>query len=165
MCLYFKKDKDELITAVVYVDDLFVTGTSMDALDKFFKEMSALEIKDLGAVSKFIGLQFSLDEKVGYVLDQEVSINLLLKENGLGTANGVRAPIFEECNNYKSQEPEYLPLKALNGNASVKEFHSLVDSKNALAYYGRLEDGEAYLKVLGGDQDVKVADRWRCSIA
>nr|CCA27352.1 conserved hypothetical protein [Albugo laibachii Nc14] len=79
MCLYFKKDKDELTIVGVYVDDLLVTGTSRDAVDKFFKEMIALEIKDLGVVNKFLGLRISLDEEVGYDLDQEVSIDLLLK--------------------------------------------------------------------------------------
>ena len=57
MCLYFKKDKDELTIAGVYVDDLLVTGISKDAEDKFFKAMSALEIKDLGVVNKFLGLR------------------------------------------------------------------------------------------------------------
>ena len=55
------------------MDDLLLTGASWDAVDKFFKEMSALEIKDLGVVNKFLGLRISLDEEVGYVLDQEVS--------------------------------------------------------------------------------------------
>nr|CCA16050.1 gagpol polyprotein putative [Albugo laibachii Nc14] len=73
----------------VYVDDLLVTGTSRDAVDKFLKKLIALEIKDLGVVNKFLGLRISLDEEVGYVLDQEVSINLLLKEYGLEKENGI----------------------------------------------------------------------------
>ena len=68
--------------------------------------MSALEIKNLGVVNKFFGLRISLDEEAGYVLDQEVSIDLLSKEYGLETANGVRASIV--------------------GNASVKNFQSLM---------------------------------------
>ena len=39
MCLYFKKDKTELTVVGVYVDDLLVTGTSKDAVDKFLIEM------------------------------------------------------------------------------------------------------------------------------
>nr|CCA25073.1 AlNc14C273G10003 [Albugo laibachii Nc14] len=88
--------------------------------------MSALEIKDLGVVNKFLGFRISLDEEVGYALDREVSIDLLLKEYGLETSNGVRAPIVEEFNGCNSQEPEYLPVTAVNGNASVKDIQSLV---------------------------------------
>ena len=34
------------------------------------------------------------------------------------------------------------------------------DAANAQAYYDRLEDGQAYNKVLEDDQHVKVAVRW-----
>nr|CCA15801.1 hypothetical protein TcasGA2_TC004282 [Albugo laibachii Nc14] len=146
ICLYFKKDKDELTILGVYVDGLLATGISRDAVDKFFKVISALEIKELGVVNKFLGPRMSLDEEVGYVLNQEVSIDLLQREYGLEKANGVRAPIVEEFNDCNSQEPEYLPVTAANGNASVKDFQSLGDSTNAQAYYGRLEDGEAICK-------------------
>ena len=61
------------------MDDFLATGRSKDAVDNFSKEMSALEIKDLGVLDKFLGLRISLDEEVGYDLDQEVSIDLLLK--------------------------------------------------------------------------------------
>nr|CCA24530.1 hypothetical protein TcasGA2_TC015470 [Albugo laibachii Nc14] len=121
-----KKDKDELTILGVYVDGLLATGISRDAVDKFFKVISALEIKELGVVNKFLGPRMSLDEEVGYVLDQEVSIDLLQREYGLEKANGVRAPIFEEFNDCNSQEPEYLPVTASNGNASVKDFQSLM---------------------------------------
>ena len=46
--LYFKKDKDELTIVGVYVDDILVTVTSEDAVNNFVKEMSALELWDLG---------------------------------------------------------------------------------------------------------------------
>nr|CCA20155.1 copiatype polyprotein putative [Albugo laibachii Nc14] len=88
--------------------------------------MSALEMRDLGVVKKFLGLRISLDEEVEYVLDQEMSFDLLLKKYGLETTNGVRAPIVQECNDYNYQEPEALTVMAVNGNESVNEFQSLV---------------------------------------
>nr|CCA24800.1 GagPol polyprotein putative [Albugo laibachii Nc14] len=149
--LYFKKD---VLTIVgVYVDDLLVTGTFKDAVDQFFK--------DGEEISWSSNL---LDEEVGYVLYQEVSIDLLLKEYGLEAANGVRAPIVEEFNDCNSQEPEYLPV---NLDRALSETGCMFcgthgDLTNAQAYYARLEDGEAYFKVLEGDQNVQVADRRRC---
>ena len=53
------------------MDDLLFTGTSRDAVDKFFKEIPALEIKDLVVVNKFLRLRITLDDEVEYVLDQE----------------------------------------------------------------------------------------------
>nr|CCA18855.1 pol polyprotein putative [Albugo laibachii Nc14] len=102
--------------------------------------MSALEIKDLGVMNKLVGLRISLDEEVGYVLDQEVSIDLLLKGYGLETANGVRAPIAEDFNDCNSQEPEYLPVTAANGNASVKNFQSLVGRATRQTHKPTMDD-------------------------
>ena len=73
----------------VYVDDLLVTGTESSAVDSVFTEMACLSIKDLGVVNKFLGLRIKLDESKGYILDQQVKIELLLKEFGLDSANEV----------------------------------------------------------------------------
>ena len=56
-----------------------------------------LEIKDLGVGNKFLELRIRLDDKCGYMLDHEVMIYVLLKDNGLESANGVRDPIDEDC--------------------------------------------------------------------
>ena len=81
----------------------------VSAVDKFFAEMSLLSIKDLGVVNKFLGLRIQLDDSNGYVLDQEVTIDLLLKEFGMESANGVRAPIGDECNEDDEDDLKYLP--------------------------------------------------------
>nr|CCA18070.1 AlNc14C44G3629 [Albugo laibachii Nc14] len=57
-CPYLNEDKVELTIVGVYVYDLLVTETSRDAVDKFFKGMSALDMKDLGVVNKFLVFEF-----------------------------------------------------------------------------------------------------------
>ncbi|CAI5714960.1 unnamed protein product [Peronospora effusa] len=42
--------------------------------------MACLSIKDLSGVNKFLGLRIKLDESKGYILDQQVTIDLLLKD-------------------------------------------------------------------------------------
>ncbi|CAI5705437.1 unnamed protein product [Peronospora effusa] len=98
MCLYFKYVGDTCTVVGVYVDDLLVTGTDPSAVENFFKDMAGLSIKDLGAVNKFLVLRIKLDESKWYILDQQVTIESLLKEFGLDSANGVRTPIGDECN-------------------------------------------------------------------
>ena len=39
-------------------------------------------MKDLGVVSKLLGLRISLDNRDGYKLDQEVKIELLIEDLG-----------------------------------------------------------------------------------
>ena len=77
----------------VYVDDLLVTGTKQSAVDEFFVETSCLSIKDLGIVNKTLRLRIELNESTGYVLDQQVTIELLLEEFGIDSANEASTPI------------------------------------------------------------------------
>ena len=93
MCLYMKKVDDDITFVGVHVDDLLATGTSPAVVEQFFLSMAFLEIKDLGAVKKFLRLRILLDTKHGYVLDQEPMIDVLLNDHGLELANAVRAPI------------------------------------------------------------------------
>ena len=110
------------------MDDLLVTGTEQSAVDDFFAEMSSLSIKDLGTVNKFLVLRIQLDDSNGYALDQEVTIYLLLKEFGIESANGVRTPIGDECNQEDEGDLDYLPAKGEKGEQNVKSFQLLVGS-------------------------------------
>ncbi|CAI5723091.1 unnamed protein product [Peronospora destructor] len=122
MCLYMKKADASVTIVGVYVDDVLATGTSIDVADQFFESMVSLEIKDLGGVNKFFGLRIMLDDQVGYVLDQEVTIDLLLKDHGLGLANGFRTPLGDDCNEVDAQGSDLLVATTKDGQASVKAF-------------------------------------------
>ncbi|KAJ8574562.1 hypothetical protein ON010_g4652 [Phytophthora cinnamomi] len=74
MCLYYKRDGPDMVVVGVYVDDLLVTATREDVVDKFFEEMASLSIKNLGYVGRFLGMRIHYDEQRGYELDQEVAI-------------------------------------------------------------------------------------------
>ena len=128
MCLYYKYKGETCTVVGVYVDDLLVTGTEQSAVDEFFAEMSSLSIKDLGIVSKFLGLRIQLDDSTGYVLDQEVMIDQMIKEFGMKSANGVRTPIGDECNLEDEGDLDYLPARSNKDEPSVKSFQSLVES-------------------------------------
>ena len=128
MCLYFKYKGKTCTVVSVYVDDLLVTGTEQSAVDEFFKDIFSLAIKNLGIVNKFLGLQIELDDSNGYVLDQESTIDLLLRDFGLGSSNGVRTRFGDECNMDDEVDAEYLPAREAKGDPSVKSFQSLLGS-------------------------------------
>ena len=62
----------------VYVEDLLVTGTEQIAVDSLFTEMACLSIKGLGR-EQDLKLCIKLDESKGFILDQQVTIELLMK--------------------------------------------------------------------------------------
>ncbi|CAL5377981.1 unnamed protein product [Camellia sinensis] len=62
--LYIKKADDEILVVSLYVDDLLVTGSSKELIDKFKEEMKdVFEMTDLGRMTFFLGMQkFSMEE-------------------------------------------------------------------------------------------------------
>ena len=122
MCLYHKYQGQTCTVVGVYVDDLLVTGTKQSAVEEFFFAMTCLSIKDLGNINMFVGLRIEPDESTGYVLDQQVTIKILLKEIGLDSANGVSTTIGDESNLDDEADQDYLPASSAKGEPSVTSF-------------------------------------------
>lgn len=136
MCVYFKRVKTKLVVVGVYVDDLLVTGTNSEDVDKFFEDLKGLSVKNLGTVSKFLGMRVKYSRDGGYLIDQEVTIREMLNENGLEHARGVRTPIGDGCNDPELFKKD-LPLDWTSEEATKKKFQSLVGSLLWLASCSR----------------------------
>lgn len=56
--VYRREVREHLLVIAVYVDDLFVTGTSLDVINKFKAEMSSrFNMSDLGKLSYYLGIE------------------------------------------------------------------------------------------------------------
>ena len=77
----------------IYVDDVLATGTNVQMVDEFFNDMKFVELKDLGVVTKFLGIVFNYSADNGWVLDQECVIEEILEKFGLSKSASVRVPI------------------------------------------------------------------------
>ncbi|GMF57079.1 unnamed protein product [Phytophthora fragariaefolia] len=97
-CLYFRIDAGGTTLMGTYVDDLLVTGTSTEHVDKFFKEM------------------------------QEHAIKELLEKTGLAQAHAVRCPIGQEDPVIDDQLLPESPVQADPSAPTKKHFQSLVGS-------------------------------------
>ena len=69
-----------------------------------------------------------LDSEAGYVLDQEVTFDLMLQDHGLESANGDRTPIGKKRSEEETQGSELLVASHDGELASIMSFQSLVDS-------------------------------------
>jgi hypothetical protein len=126
LCLYYKRDEDGLTVIGVYVDDLLVTATSEERKKELFERLRQLQVKNLGAVTKFLGMRVAHDTK-GYKIDQEPTIDQLVTEYGLGDAYSVRTPI--DASSDDGENEELLPPKSrTEGAPTVKTFQSLAGS-------------------------------------
>lgn len=115
ICLYFKRDGDDVVAVGVYVDDLLVTATRPDLVRKHFESLSSLSVKNLGSVSKFLGMRIVPAESGGYALDQEEAIDELLFEYGLQNANLMRVPISDDCYEVQPADAELHKVHAVDG--------------------------------------------------
>nr|CCA26269.1 hypothetical protein CLUG_05877 [Albugo laibachii Nc14] len=73
-CAFYKADEDGMTIVGVYVDDLLITGTTVERIVQFFTDMKVLELKDLGIVEKFLGMKIARTNEGGYCIDQEQKI-------------------------------------------------------------------------------------------
>lgn len=124
----FKRNINDVALVGVYVDDLLKTGTTAEAVDQFFLSMESLSIKNLGHTSKFLGMGIEYGKVFGYKLEQEKSINDLLRDFGLEHANTMRVPIMNDCYELQSLDEELLEQFAEGGKPSIRNFQSLVDT-------------------------------------
>lgn len=55
--MYRKRTKEHLLIVAVYVDDLFVTGSSVELIHEFKKEMATnFDMSDLGELTYYLGI-------------------------------------------------------------------------------------------------------------
>jgi hypothetical protein len=80
--LYVKKVDNEVLVVSLYVDDLFVTGSHKELIDKFKERMKdAFEMTDLGKMSFFLGMQVQQKQNEIFVCQQKYAKEVLKKFN------------------------------------------------------------------------------------
>lgn len=83
-------------------------------------------------------MRVTYDEENGYDIDQEMSIENILKEHGLEHAHGRRAPIGKECNKPPEGNEEMLPVAEPVGTVTVRKLQILEESLLWVAQYHTL---------------------------
>lgn len=91
--LYQKKQREHLLMVAVYVDDLLITGSSIDMILEFKKSMLTIfEMSDLGLFTYYLGIEV-YQYGGGIMLKQEQYARKILEEAGMNDCNAVRVPM------------------------------------------------------------------------
>lgn len=102
--LYRRVNKEHLLLVAVYVDDLLVTGTSLEMIDEFKKGMAAkFEMSDLGKLTYYLGIEVDQHSE-GITLRQESYANKILEETGMQDCNAVHVPFDPSLTLSKAHE-------------------------------------------------------------
>ncbi|KAG7594052.1 Integrase catalytic core [Arabidopsis thaliana x Arabidopsis arenosa] len=91
--VYRKEVEEHLLIIAVYVDDLFVTKTSLEVINKFKGEMSSnFEMSDLGKLTYYLGIEV-MQHQEGILLNQSRYALKILEEAGMRDCNPVHIPM------------------------------------------------------------------------
>nr|GEV10586.1 hypothetical protein [Tanacetum cinerariifolium] len=91
--VYRKVSNGEFIIIAVYGDDIFMTGTSLDLINKFKKRMaSQFEMLDLGELTYYLGIEVSQGKECVEIKQERYAIKIL-KEAGMEDCNPTLCPM------------------------------------------------------------------------
>lgn len=121
-CVYRKQIENETIIVIIWVDDLIIAASSEDLLNSFKEIMkSKFNMKDLGKISYFLGIQF--EQKEGEIkMNQKRYILKMLERFGMSNCKPKATPseLKVECNRNEEENN--------NEIENPKEYRELVGS-------------------------------------
>ena len=93
-CLYTVNKDGDVAYALVYVDDLLIAGVSDGVIDHVVQSIQKeFEIKDLGDVSTFLGIEVEKDAVGDFYVSQGNYIKKIVEEAGLVNAKISKVPL------------------------------------------------------------------------
>ncbi|KAG7599886.1 Zinc finger CCHC-type [Arabidopsis suecica] len=130
--LYQKRDNENLLVVAVYVDDLLVTGSSLNMIINFKKGMAEkFEMSDLGKLTYYLGIEV-IQSKDGIKLCQERYANKILEETGFGDCNAVHIPMCANLKLSKAQTEKNIDEKVYRRNIGCLRY--LLHTRPDLSY-------------------------------
>ena len=108
--LFTKGHGDSFVALLVYVDDIVITGSSIDEINKIKSSLSVqFRLKDLGDLKHFLGLEIARS-KDGIVISQRQYVLDLLKDAGMLASKPVSQPMdpklkFSNCEGQEYDDP------------------------------------------------------------
>ncbi|GJX99034.1 uncharacterized mitochondrial protein-like protein [Tanacetum coccineum] len=105
--VYKKVSNGEFIIVTIYVDYLFVTGTSLEVINEFQKMMaSQFEMSNLGELIYYLGIEVSQEKDCLKIKKERYALKIL-KEAGMEDCNATLYPMEKDLKLSKANdEPE-----------------------------------------------------------
>src|SRR4030095_2212749 len=107
-CIYINKDTGVIIA--IWVDDLIIFGKGMDGINKIKAQLKEeLEMKDLGELEYFLGIQVHRDRKNRQLsISQTSYLNSILERFEMTNSKPVSTPIATGTKLQKATTSDYL---------------------------------------------------------
>ena len=130
--VYRKKVHDDLLVVVVYVDDLFITGTNVEVINAFKKEMAMkFDMSDLGKLTYYLGIEVTQSQGM-ITLSQRNYALKILEEAGMKDCNMVQTPMESGLKLSKSEEEKSIDATTYRRNVGCLRY--LLHTRPDLSY-------------------------------
>ncbi|KAL8119157.1 hypothetical protein AgCh_016606 [Apium graveolens] len=130
--IYTRRESNEFLIIAIYVDDLLVTGSSMENIVKFKKQMSMeFEMSDMGLLAYYLGLEVN-QSSGGISLKQTSYARKLLEKSNMSSFNAVKYPM-EPKEMIKKDEKDKM-VNATKYRSIIGGLRYLVHTRPDLAY-------------------------------
>ncbi|XP_016567420.1 uncharacterized mitochondrial protein AtMg00810-like [Capsicum annuum] len=129
--LFIKKSKVGVVIVLIYVDDILITGDSINVIEETKADLKKVfKMKDLGELKYFLGIEFARS-KHGILMHQRKYSLELIVETGLGGAKPTATPVDT------------------NTKLTTKEFDDYIKSTESSVVNDSLADQEKYQRLIG----------------
>lgn len=93
-CLYCRNTNDSICYIIVHVDDILIAGVTQKQIDEIENKLSKLfQIKNLGQIKNYLGIEATKDEHGNFQICQSNYIKQTVREFGLLDAKPVKTPM------------------------------------------------------------------------
>lgn len=130
--VYSKKSGEEVLIIAVYVDDLLVTGSSLQVIEDFKKQMGCkFDMSDLGKLSYYLGIE--VEQGKGYIqLKQSGYARKVLEKAGMSDCNSTKFPMDPKEVIHKDEKG--VQVNATEFKSLIGGLRYLVHTRPDLAY-------------------------------
>ncbi len=143
-CLFYVTNGDRFVILTVYVDDLLITGTDTEKIDWLKQEIKkTYEIKDLGEIKRFLGMDVNRKDKGEIQINQTEYIKEIVRAANLTEANTKPTPMAKFGNFPTVKDNDYLPnvteYKSILGKLQFLATHTRPDIAHSVNYCARYQ--------------------------
>lgn len=130
--VYLKRSEDDLLIIAIYVDDLFVTGSSRKIIDQFKEDMSIkFEMSDLGKLTYYLGIEVVQGDD-GIRIKQEGYAKGILLDTKMDTCNLTHVPMESNLKISKAEDEQ--EINATEYRRAICCLRYLVHTRPDLAF-------------------------------
>lgn len=143
-CLYIMGNDEDAVYLLLYVDDMFLSCRNSRKLEEVVEKLSKeFKVKDMGQVSKFLGLRIDYKQEKGYLsIDQEELILKIANRFCLDNIKSTNVPMEKGLVCEINEDPKCstkLPYKELFGCLMYIMIGSRPDICYAISFFGTFQ--------------------------